>query len=188
MTRQNDVPAFLAHLRENGVPARSIALLQEHLSTWRELRDGSGAPLLSTLFDRTHIHIQPWLVVIDIERDEVQPIRLVGTGITDFFGADSTGMNFLLTVTPETRGTFETCHRTLRSRAVGKFHVAICSTNTGRELNVYALALPYRRKDGMPCAAWVLSPGVELRRGESGAQVRSVVEELWIDLQPPGGA
>ena len=126
--------------------------------------------------------IQPWLVVIDTEHEDTQAIRLVGTGIADFFGFDATGYDFLQTVTPDLRKIFVAAHRRMSRDLVGKFHLAVCSTSTGRELEVLAFALPYARTDGLPCAVWILIPGTGLEYGETGSQVRAILEQRWVEL------
>ncbi len=47
---------------------------------------------------------------------------------------------------------------------------------------VLAFALPYRRKNDLPCAAWILIPGADRRYGETGSEVRTIVEQRWIAL------
>lgn len=153
-----------------------------HLRNWVKLSRGTGAPFLSDLFVESDPKTQPKLVVIDIEHEEVQKIRLVGTGIADFFGFDATGYDFLQSVAPDIKGIFVDAHRRMSSELVGKFHLAVCSTSTGRELEVLAFALPYLRRDGLPCAAWLLQPGSGLKIGETGSQVRAVLAQFWIEL------
>ncbi|MBX7200619.1 MAG: hypothetical protein K1X51_14720 [Rhodospirillaceae bacterium] len=154
---------------------------RRHLQNWTKFYRG-GPPYLADLFAESDPATQPWLVVIDTEHEDAQNIRLVGTAIADFFGSDATGFDFLQTVTPEIKAVFVDAHRRINRDLVGKFHLAVCSTSTGRELEVLAFALPYRRKDDLPCAAWLLFPGTALKYGETGSQVRSILAQFWIDL------
>jgi len=156
--------------------------LRRHLENWEKLRRGGGAPCLSDLFAESDPVTQPWLVVINTENEHTQIIRLVGTGIADFFGFDATGYDFLKTVTPDLRPIFVAAHQRISRDLVGKFHLAICSTSTGRELEVLAFALPYMRTDRLPCAVWILIPGTNIEYGETGSQVRSLIAQRWIDL------
>ena len=164
------------------LPPNRPPLLDEHLGNWRALRGGERYPQLSALFDRVNPRLAPWFVIIDIDRDEVQPLRLIGTRIVDFFGGDPTGTDFLLTVVPGARPVFVECHRRMRAEPAGKFHLSVCSTTSGREVEVFALALPFLRSNGLPCAAWLLVPGTELSYGEHGAEVRAIIDQRWIDL------
>lgn len=158
------------------------AQLYRHLENWQKVRRGESAPSLSDLFNESDPVTQPWLVVIDTEHEDKQPIRLIGTAVADFFGFDATGYDFLQSVAPPLRGIFIDAHRTIAHGLVGKFHLAICSTSTGRELEVLAFALPYKRKNDLPCAAWLLIPGADRRYGETGSEVRTIVEQRWVCL------
>lgn len=163
---------------------KQLGLLDLHIKVWRDLCGARAYPLLSDLFDRADPILAPSLVIIDIENDDVQRLRLIGTRIVDFFGVDPTGSDFLPTVVAPAQTTFVDCHRRLRLEPVGKLHRSICSTTSGREVEVYALALPYMRKAHLPCAVWLLIPGEDLRFGEYGAEVRAIVEERWVNLRP----
>lgn len=62
-------------------------LLRLHLDNWWKLKGNDGPPEIADLFSESDPVTQPWLVVIDAERDDVQKIRLVGTRIADFSGS-----------------------------------------------------------------------------------------------------
>lgn len=164
------------------VAPAAFSLLKRHLDNWHEVRGLGRFPYLIELFTKSDPPTQRSLVVIDIERESCQPTRLVGTWFVEFFGVDPTGADFLQSATKEVRGIFLETHRRLAQEPIGKFHISVCSTSSGRELQVYGLALPYLRKGDLPCAAWLLVPDTTMNFGECGSQVRAVTKQSWIKM------
>lgn len=158
----HEIPAMI--LLES-LPSHHVCpeIILNYIRCWQGLRGDRTFPLLRDLFDAPDWKIQPSLVIIDIERETDQRIRLAGTAIDAFFGDDFTGLDFLKTATENTRPIFLRAHRVLSSTPCGKLHFSTCSTTTGREIEVCALALPFKRGNGLSCAAWLLVHGDTLK-------------------------
>ena len=97
------------------------APLYRHLENWQKVRRGENAPSLSDLFNESDPVTQPWLVVIDTEHEDKQPIRLIGTAVADFFGFDATGYDFLQSVAPPLREYSSTRTAPSRTASWGNF-------------------------------------------------------------------
>lgn len=173
------LPALIAL---ESLPSHHVCpdIILAYIRYWQGLRRDRTIPSLRDLFDSPDWKIQPSLVIIDIERETDQRIRLAGTAIDSFFGGDFTGLDFLKTATEDTRQIFVRAHQVLSRVPCGKLHFSMCSTTTGREIEVCALALPFTRGNGLPCAAWLLVLGDTLNFGELGAEIRSISAEYWI--------
>lgn len=175
----HELPAMISL---ESLPSHHVCpdIILTYFRYWQGLRGDRTFALLRDLFDTPHWKIQPSLVIIDIERENDQRIRLSGTAIDTFFGGDFTGLDFLKTATEDTRHIFVHAHQILSRVPCGKLHFSTCSTTTGREIEVCALALPFKRSNGLPCAAWLLVHGDTLTYGELGAEIRSISAEYWI--------
>lgn len=155
---------------------------RQFCSHWQSLRNGPAIPKLPDYLDKPMNELQPRVVIVDVEDPRLQPVRLVGTGIVNFFGFDATSANFLDTVADGIRSIFARCHQDIPRIPCGKIHTSVCSTSTGRELIVPAIALPLLRRDEKPSVIWLLEVGETLGFGETGSEVRDIREEWWIDI------
>src|SRR4051812_45970969 len=60
----------------------------DYLTVWQSLRGDNPLPILSRYFDVAPPEIQRWMGMVDVNSDSLQPMRLLGTGLVDFFGGD----------------------------------------------------------------------------------------------------
>ena len=161
---------------------------QEFLEHWRSFRPSAhgapqpGLPRLSDFLDKPSPRFAPWLTISDVDDPILHRVRLIGTGVVDFFNYDSTGSNFLVGVTNGLLETFRRCHYEVPRRPCGKFQKSICSTSAGRERAILGMALPLIRADGGLSVMWFLNVGESPDPGEIGAQITRLTGEYWIDL------
>jgi hypothetical protein len=157
---------------------RSLAFV----AYWRALERPGRMARLPDLFDRPDSQIHPWLNIVDVDQEANQPIRFAGTSVIGYFGADLTRTNFLDILSPQSRPIIQHTHREIVGRPCGAFHNSVCSTATGRDIELHATGLPFMRSNGLACVAWLLTPDKTLTYGEDRILVQRVVEWTWIDL------
>lgn len=152
------------------------------LQFWQTLERVNGIPRLSDLLDRPDPQIHPWLNIVDVDQQDVQPIRYAGTKVIEYFGEDLTRANFMDILSPQARPIIQQSHREIVGRPCGAAHRSMCSAITARELELLALGLPFVRSNGLACVAWLLTPHKAASYGELRILVQRIVEWSWIDL------
>jgi len=155
---------------------------RHYLNVWRSSKGEGDVPALATLLDAPDPLIHPWLNIVDVEAPDIQLVRLAGTAVVNYFGKDLTRTNFLDILSPQALPIILRAHHHVSSVPCGVFHEAIAVTSLGREFDLLALALPFKRSNGLPCVAWRLEPAKVLSYDEACLQVKSVTRWNWIDL------
>jgi hypothetical protein len=159
-------------------PTPNFARYMEH---WQSLRDGDAVPLLTSYLDSPLPDLQPWMGIVDIKSETDQPMRLMGTGLVGYFGADATGQNFLALQSPQSLPFFQRAHHQIPHHPCGAIFRGTCSTTRARNVEMDGFALPLRRAGGH-CVAWCMHPVGELGFSETGLNIIEVTSVRWIDV------
>ncbi len=154
----------------------------DYLQYWHALERSGSIPPLARLLDKANSQIHPWLNIVDIDSDTMQPIRFAGTHVADYFGKDLTRTNFLDILSPQARPIIVRSHREIAERPCGAYQESICSTLNGKEFKLFALGLPLLRSNDMPCVAWLLEPHDTVDYGEIRILVQRITRWNWVDL------
>jgi hypothetical protein len=146
---------------------------------WKALKGAARAPLLADFLDRPVPVFQPWIAIIDIGDDLI--LRLFGTALVAYYGADFTGKPAAMVYPPSTHATMRRFNSVIAATLCGAYAVSGGYTSTGRSADMLTVGLPLLRRDGLS-TVWLTRVAVTLRMGETGAPERSIVSECWIDL------
>lgn len=172
------VSGILFHV--GGVPMHRC--FSKYLEYWHSLARTDKIPPLTECFDKPDAQIHPWLNIVDVDQESVQPIRFAGTQLIDYFGQDMTRANFLDLLSPQARPIIQDSHRQIIQGPCGAFHESVCTTATGRKFELQAMGLPLVRANGLHCVAWLLEPRDTVAFGEVRVLVQRIIRWSWVDL------
>ena len=99
---------------------------------------------------------------MDIEGEQSWKIRLVGSGIVDFFAAEFTGNNLVDYLSPAVIPSFRRAHENVITIPCGAFNRTICTTSQGRDYEMSGMALPLTRAEGNVSVLWFIQMGLAL--------------------------
>ena len=158
------------------------------LSHWDSLADGQHIPSFTHWQDHFHSQLQPWLFVIDLHDDLSLTVRLMGTQISEMWGADLTGIELRSTFTAELVDMVYDAYRVIPKSRCGLLEYTIVKTAKGHIGQAETLALPLRGRPGQPDIAVAVTQYMAETFPSSAVDEKTEVgiiaveNRQWIDL------
>ena len=155
----------------------------EFLAWWQTLpRNGHGlVPRIEDYLDRPMPEFAPWVLIVDVERENNLHIRLFGTGLTDSFG-ELTGRDYLDYMPGVARQAIGRSHRTMAEVPCGRLSLASAITTGGRNvvLGMVSLPLSSHGKVGHIVKLTRIIDQLDFSEGLTG--VDRVFGQSWVDV------
>ncbi len=167
----------------NDVDWNAIPSGPEFMEWWRRLpRNGHAiAPRIEDYLDQPKPEFAPWVVVVDVGKEDRLPIRLFGTGLAESFG-ELTKQDYLDYMPPPARRAIGISHRTMATLPCGRLTLASAITTGGRDvvLGIVSLPLSSRGEVRHMVKLTRIIDQLDFREGLTG--VNRVFAQSWLDL------